>query len=123
MGPSAFGPQSFPAFDDCFLKLRQSSGLLGAKLSPVALESDAWKPENQPNSVEEVADGLQSRSVETRSAVCAARRRRDGGAGGARGAQEIRPAATRFPTGGIGRASRPAVLRERPPHCGGRGAP
>src|SRR5205807_9240040 len=51
---------ALPTFAECFLKPRQSSGLLGAKLSRVAVESNACKTENRSHSVEEVADGLQS---------------------------------------------------------------
>src|SRR5260370_36784102 len=88
-----------PAFPECFLKLRQSSGLLWARLLPIALDSNDWKLRTSPDSVEEVVHVLQSRSVETRSAVCAARCRRDGGAGGASGAEEFRSAAAHLQDG------------------------
>src|SRR6266478_1218818 len=85
--------RSSPTFAECFLKPYDSSGLLWARMLLVALDSSVWKTKNDPVPANEVADGLQSRSFETCSAVCAARRRRDSGARGASGAQEFRSAA------------------------------
>src|SRR5258707_10393253 len=73
-----------------------------------------------PVLMEEVADGLQSRSVETCSAVCTAGRRRDGGAGGASGTEEFRSAATHLQDGRSERASIRDGLRKSPRDNGGR---
>src|SRR5260370_35234266 len=69
--------QSSPTFPECFLKPRQSSGLLWARLFPGVLDSNDWKLRTTPDSVEEVVNVLQSLSVETRPVLCAAPCRRD----------------------------------------------
>jgi hypothetical protein len=52
--------RTFPSFAECLLKVRPALGLLWALLFPVALDANDWKTENHPDSVEEVADVLQS---------------------------------------------------------------
>src|SRR5260370_21325190 len=77
-----------PNLAECSLKPRRSSGLLGARLLPVALDSNAGKTRSNPLPAEEVAHVLQSRNIETRPAVRSARPRGDRHVGGS-----IRPQA------------------------------
>ena len=69
----AAAQRSFSSFSECILKLRRASGLLGARFLSVCLNQTLGRRRSEPVRAKEVTDGLQSRSVETRSAVCAAR--------------------------------------------------